>query len=212
MEVSLTTESVAVNDGMHMGMVGLNYQRLFTPHWLGGMSVYGATQGNREWLFFAWGLNGAYRLHHGPWQAEAGLFVGGGGGSPPWVGSGLMLRPHLEIAHAWGPLSAGLGVSWVSFPDGLVRSSQPYASLRWTTDAFIGSGSLAGLPTAVPDTTDAQTLDTEFVAVLGGYSMRQSPRRNRSGGTPMLQFGGLSFAIAAHCRRHPSPGGDPMRC
>jgi len=108
-EVRLSVESVKVEDQVRMGMIGLHYLRPITPNWYGGISVYGATQGDRGG-FFAWGLSSGYRWRDGPWAAEAGLFVGGGGGSPGWVGGGLMLRPHLAVSHAWGDFSLGAGV------------------------------------------------------------------------------------------------------
>ena len=100
-EISVTAEQVHVDHGTQMGMLGLSYQRLFTPQWSAGLSAYGAVTGDRGG-FFAWGANGAHRQTWGPWQAEAGLFIGGGGGSPGWVGGGLMLRPHIELNRTAG--------------------------------------------------------------------------------------------------------------
>ena len=98
-ELRLSTEQVRVSDQATMGLAGLHYLRPVGNKGYGGVSVFGATQGDRGG-FFGWGLSGGYRLREGPWQAEAGLFVGGGGGSPAWVGGGLMLRPHLAASHA----------------------------------------------------------------------------------------------------------------
>lgn len=196
-EITLTAERLAVNDGRHMGLVGLNYQRQFTPHWAGGLSVYGAATGDRGG-FFAWGAHGAYRQPlDAHWQAEAGLFVGGGGGSPGWVGHGLMLRPHLELNRAVGPLRLGLGVSRVVFPGAQVHASQPYATLRWSTPTYLGGGGGGGeeLPsTAAP--LLARAADSEFAAIAGAYLPTQAPRRNASGGTGSLQYGGFVFRRA----------------
>ena len=190
-EITLTTERVDVGDGVSMGMVGLNYQRQFTPNLAAGLAVYGATTGDRGG-FFAWGANGAYRRAFGPWQAETGLFVGGGGGSPGWVGGGLMLRPHVEISRAVGPLRLGLGVSRVKFPNGQVSSTQPYATLRWSTSTFLGPGGESATLSNGASLL-GQTADSEFAGVVGVYKPSKSPRRDASGGTGALQYGGLAF-------------------
>ncbi|MEY2894106.1 MAG: hypothetical protein RJA98_4014 [Pseudomonadota bacterium] len=190
-EITLSAERVAVNDNRTMGLLGLSYQRRFSPQWSGGLTVYGAGTGDRGG-FFAWGASGAYHRDIGPWQAEAGLFVGGGGGSPGWVGSGLMLRPHLEVSRDLGPVRLGLGVSRVQFPDGLVRSTQPYVSLRWASDAWLGPAHGGPAP-AASATLQSAAAESEYAAVAGVYLPTQAPRRDASGGTGSLQYGGIAF-------------------
>ena len=190
-ELRLSTEQVAVSDKDSMGLSGLHYLRPVGSHGFGGVSVFGATQGDRGG-FFAWGLSGGYRLREGPWQAEAGLFVGGGGGSPGWVGGGLMLRPHLAASYAWGPLGLGLGLSQVWFPNGRVRSSQPYATLSWASEAWFGPA--GGAPASTRAQGDVQVLAAETSAVVGQYSMRgHSVRRDGQGDAPDLRYGGLAL-------------------
>jgi hypothetical protein len=52
------------------------------------------------------------------------LYVGGGGGAAAPVGSGLMLRPHVDLLADLGGWQAGLSASHVRFPDGAIRSTQ----------------------------------------------------------------------------------------
>lgn len=190
-EISVTAERVHVGNGVHMGMLGLNYQRLFTPHWSAGLSAYGAATGDRGG-FFAWGANGAYRQSWGPWQAETGLFVGAGGGSPGWVGGGLMLRPHVEISRGFGPWRVGVGASRVKFPNGQVDSTQPTLSVRWTGDRYLGPG--AGGATGLADAHwKTRAFDSELVGVLGAYQPDQPPSRSGLGQQGRLQYGGLAY-------------------
>jgi len=205
--INLSTEQVAVGDGQHMGLVGLGYEREFNRDWRGGMAVYGASTGTRGG-FFAWGVTAARQAQWGDWHAEAGLFLGGGGGSPPWVGSGLMLRPHLELGHRLvGPVQAGLGWSQVVFPDGQVRSSQPYLALRWRAGSHIGSALAAqGDPEAAAP-TGSQKVEGEFAAVGGAYHLARSPRRDGTGPHPDLRFGGLSYRQGLPLK--PLAGGQP---
>lgn len=196
-EVRLSTERLTVLDSPRMGMTGLHYLRAITPQVFGGVSVFGATQGDRGG-FFGWGLTGGYRVGDGPWQAEAGLFVGGAGGSPGWVGGGLMLRPHAEVSHRWGAFKLGLGASQVWFPNGSTRSTQPFASLGWTSDVLFGPAG-GGASTAAVDWLGqgvSRVLPTETAGVLARYSLRRSARRDGSGAAPPLQVGGLTFRRA----------------
>ncbi len=201
----LTAERVQVSDGATMGLAGLHYLRPLgtgvdgtaldgtgadgAGGGYGGLSVFGALQGDRGG-FFGWGVSAGYRWQHGPWSAEAGGFVGGGGGSPGWVGGGLMLRPHAAVAYQWGPLSLGLGASQVWFPNGAVRSTQPFASLSWAGSALFGP---AGGADAPPVTAwQAAALPTETAAVAGQYGFGgRSVRRDGSGAAPAMRYGGL---------------------
>ena len=202
--VQLTAERVRVGAQQPMGLAGLHYLRPLGDaagdganaaagaQAYGGLSVFGATHGDRGG-FFGWGISAGYRWQRGPWSAEAGGFVGGGGGSPAWVGGGLMLRPHIAVAHAWGPLSLGLGLAQVWFPNGQVRSSQPQLSLSWADSAFIGPASGAGpLDRPAFNSLAVQALPTETAAVIGQYQMRGQPvRRDGTGSAPPLRYGGL---------------------
>ncbi len=192
--LSLTHENALVEDGAHMGLLGLSYRRRFTPDWSGGVAVYSATTGTHGG-FFGFGLQGAW---HAPlerwlgpqWHGEAGAFAGGGGGSPGWVAGGLMLRSHAEISHDAKPFRIGLGVSRLVFKDGRARSTHPYLSVQWDTASFIGP---AFSDTVVPVGAGMRALPQELAAIGGVYQPRKSPRRDGTGDTPALQYGGLAW-------------------
>ncbi len=92
--------------------------------WQVGPMVQGAATGQRGGLFVIGGE--ALWRTDGPWgsRLEAGLAVGGGGGAALPVGSGLMLRPHLDWSWPVGPGWLGVSASRVSFPDGRIGSNQ----------------------------------------------------------------------------------------
>lgn len=190
-EIRITAERVAVDQGAHMGLVGLHYLRPIGQNWLGGVSVFGAAQGDRGG-FFGWGVNAAYRQRWGDWSGEAGLFVGGGGGSPGWVGGGLMLRPQIALARHWGDLSLGLGVSQVRFPSGAVHGTQPFLSLGTSSDVLFGPAAGRSAAAPLPEREQLQALAGEVSVLAGRYAMRAgSPRRDGTGAATDLRFGGL---------------------
>ena len=191
LDLSLTAEQVPVAPGLKMGLVGLHARRPVTPNLSIGPSVFGAASGDRGG-FFGWGLSAVYRWRQGDWSAEAGLFVGGGGGSPPWVGDGLMLRPSLLLSRDVGPLRLGLGVSQVNFPSGTVRATVPFSSLSWTGDTLFGpAGGGAGLAT---EGWSDRAWPTETGATVGQYNLRKgSARRDGTGNASPLRVGGVVF-------------------
>lgn len=190
-DLSLTAEKVTVAPGLKMGLVGLHALRPVTPNLSIGPSVFGATSGDRGG-FFGWGLSGAYRWRQGHWSAEAGLFVGGGGGSPGWVGGGLMLRPSLLLARDLGPVRLGLGVSQLNFPSGTVRDTVPFASLSWTGDTLFGPP--GGGPGLATEGWSDRAWPTETGATVGQYNLRKgSARRDGTGEATPLRVGGVVF-------------------
>jgi hypothetical protein len=212
----ITHERVGVSDGATMGMAGLHARWPVGRPAAGGggggdgeglevgLSLFGATQGDRGG-FFAWGATAAHRWRFGDWAAEAGAFVGGGGGSPGWVGGGLMLRPHVELSRRLGPVALGLGASHVRFPDGRVSSGQWTVSLRWAGVATVQAGEARAVEFAPADagTLAAAALGTQWVALGGLYSFRNDSVR-RDGGPVVadLRYGG--FAV-----RREGGGGRP---
>ncbi len=189
-EIRLSVERVAVDQGAQMGLAGLHYLRRLGQNWVGGVSVFGATQGDRGG-FFGWGVQALYRQRWGDWSGEAGLFVGGGGGSPSWVGGGLMLRPQLLLARHWGDLSLGLGVSELRFPNGAVHGTQPFLSLGLAGDVLFGPA--AGQAAApLPEREQLQALAGGVSALAGSYALSAgSARRDGTGPASDLRFGGL---------------------
>ena len=190
-DLALTSERVPVAPGMKMGLVGLHALRPVTPNLSVGPSVFGATSGDRGG-FFGWGLSAAYRWRLDAWSAEAGLFVGGGGGSPGWVGGGLMLRPSLLVSRDVGPVRLGLGVSQVNFPSGTVRATVPFASLSWSGDALFGPP--GGGPGLATEGWRDRAWPTETGATGGQYNLRKgSARRDGTGEATPLRVGGVVF-------------------
>lgn len=191
-EVSVTAERIHIIDGEPLGLVGLHYQRQWGANWSGGLSVFGAGTGTRDG-FFAWGAEGAYRRSWGRWRAETGLFVGGGGGGPAWVGGGLMLRPHVELSAALGDgWRVGVGASRVRFPHGLVDSTQHYVAVRWSGDRLFGAGD--GAPAVPWDAAGAvRAADSEIGPVLGIYRPTRPPGLGGVGALNDLQYGGFVY-------------------
>jgi hypothetical protein len=194
-EVRLTAERTGIEAGRRMGMTGLHLLRplggLLGDSAFGGISVFGATQGDRGG-FFGWGVTAGGRWSSGPWQAEAGLFAGGGGGSPGWVGGGLMLRPHAALGWRFNGATVSLGVAQLRFPNGSVHSTHPFASLDLTGLRLFGPpGGAAPVDGA---RWASQALQNETAATIGRYSMRKgSVRRDGLGSGPPLQHGGVLF-------------------
>lgn len=188
-EIALTSERVRIGPDIHMGLTGLHYRRRYGGHWSAGAAVFGATQGDRGG-FFGWGVEGAYSLSHGPWRAEAGLFVGGGGGSPAWVGGGYMWRPHAQLGYAFGPWVLALGASHVRLPGGPVDGTQPYLSLAWQGERWLGDSTQAAVPADAP----AHAVRREVLALGGVY--RLSHAVSRAGGPRPandLRYGGAGL-------------------
>ena len=187
----LSAEQVRVAPGTDMGLVGLSYLREISPGWSLGPAVYAPLSGDRGG-FFGWGLATQFRHELGPWGLEAGLFAGGGGGSPVWVGGGLMLRPHLTLSRQLGPLRLGLGVSQVWFPNGSVRSNQPFASLAWRGDALFGAP--GGHAAAAGGAWAGRAWPSETSLVIGHYALRDpAVRRDGSGSGRALQVAGIAY-------------------
>jgi hypothetical protein len=190
-EVRVTSERVRLDQPQPMGMVGLHLQRPIGEHAFGGISVFGASTGDRGG-FFGWGITGGARWHSGPWRAEAGYFAGGGGGSPGWVGGGLMLRPHVALGYHWGGATLALGMAQVKFPNGAVRSTHTFASLD------IGSLGLFG-PADGRAAVDSgrwapQAMPNETSMGIARYTPRRgSFRRDGLGDGPPLLVGGAAF-------------------
>lgn len=107
-----------------MGLLGLNYFADVTPNIYAGVGGYGSVTGTQGGLFVL-GIGGGIHYHITTHLlADAGLFVGGGGGRSSLVGGGLMVRPQVGMMYEWSCARLGLHYSYVTFPSGEVRSSQ----------------------------------------------------------------------------------------
>lgn len=138
-----TYETWKLPDDEKMGMLGLNL--LFDVHEniKLGVGSYGALSGQRGG-FITLGLAGElqHRLSNS-WRIHGGVFVGAGGGRDglTLAGGGLMFRADAGVTyetHGYGNL--GLGVSYVTFPSGSIRSTQPYFMYEYPFFSAINNG------------------------------------------------------------------------
>lgn len=127
----LTGERIAMPDPEEepMGLFGLRYDLRPDDRWHLGLGGYGAVTGERGGFFTGGFQGGVQGDGPGPFQAEAGLFVGGGGGGSAPQGGGLMVRPHaavgLDLSREGAGLDAvGVEASHVHFPNGGIESTQ----------------------------------------------------------------------------------------
>lgn len=143
---ALSAEPLRLPRREAMGLLGFSGTADFGP-WYLGPGLYGAARGERGG-FFTFGLEGGFRGRPFPAVAlelEAGLFLGGGGGTGAPQGGGLMVRPHVGASLPWGPVRLGLGLSRVRFPNGGIDSSQAALTLTfvssrlWTSEKGQGS-------------------------------------------------------------------------
>ena len=141
--VRATFENWRLPDSQNAGMLGLNLLFDVDPNIKLGVASYGALTGQQGGLM-ALGFAGEFQYSLGPsWRAHAGLFVGGGGGAAGYAltGNGFMFRTDAGITYrTQGYGNIGVGVSWVTFPTGDVRSVQPYLMYEYEFDTLIRSG------------------------------------------------------------------------
>jgi len=181
-----------------VGMLGVSYRQQVTPNWLAGIAFYGAASGQRDG-FLAWGLTGAYQQSWGAWTGEAGLFVGGGGGGPSWTGSGLMLRPHVEISRFWGDVGVGVGVSRINFPDGKDGGGHVYGALKWRTSGLFGPVDAGSVDFS--EALASHAMPAEYAATAGSYRMRNGPpAKDGTGNSGDMHYAGFVYrrALTGH--------------
>jgi hypothetical protein len=139
----LTQETFRLPKGERMGMAGATMLVDVDDHWRLGVASYGAVRGERGG-FITLGVASEWHQRLSPsWSGHAGLFVGAGGGRGGYTlsGGGLMLRGDLGVTYelgTWGTL--GMGLSHVSFPSGVISSTQPYVLIEHTFDGLLGPG------------------------------------------------------------------------
>lgn len=138
-----TYETWKLPESERMGMLGANL--LFDVHENVklGMASYGALTGQRGG-FITLGFAGELqqRLSES-WRVHTGVYAGAGGGSSglSLVGGGFMFRADAGITYEMGPYgNIGAGVSYVNFPTGAIRSTQPYVMYEYPFNSLIGSG------------------------------------------------------------------------
>lgn len=112
------------NNIQDMGLLGVNYFTELNQYAYGGLSGYGSVTGSQGGLFVLGFAGGLHYSFYRNWFADAGLFVGGGGGRSSLVGGGLMVRPHVGLEYNFGIARLGVHYSYVNFPSGLIHSQQ----------------------------------------------------------------------------------------
>jgi hypothetical protein len=168
-------ESVRLPQGERLGLVGGSLLFDIGGDWGVGPAIYGAATGRRGG-FFVGGVELQRRWALAPGLSIAtGLYAGGGGGGGAPVGGGLMLRPAVTLLKDLGEsLQAGVSLSSVRFPSGLISSTQLGLTLAWRSE-FVhfapASGSTvrtASLAASALPTQRAAGLGFERIALLGG--------------------------------------------
>ena len=138
-----TFENWRLPDGQNAGMLGLNVLFDLDPKLKLGVASYGALTGQQGGLMT---LGLAAQLQHDlnqSWRVHAGLFAGGGGGASGYAitGNGFMFRTDAGLTYrTQGFGNIGIGVSWVTFPSGRIRSAQPFLMYEYRFDTLISSG------------------------------------------------------------------------
>ena len=89
-----------------------------------GPALYGAISGDHGGFFSLGGELAWRRRLVGPFGVEVGVYAGGGGGGGAPAGSGLMLRPHVDLVWDLGSFAVGASLSHVRFSGGRIESTQ----------------------------------------------------------------------------------------
>jgi hypothetical protein len=152
-----------------MGLAGVHYLVNVHPDWYIGASGFGALAGERGGFFTGGFTVGTGKRFASKWLLDAGLFVGGGGGGSAPQGGGLMVRPHLGISRDVGSVTLGAGVSYVSFPNGDIDSTQLSLSLGIPFDVHYGRASDAGKAVHSNDLFGLKLQEAEWLATAGEY-------------------------------------------
>ncbi len=130
----VTYEDMVLPGREAMGLAGVQYLIDLSSNLYGGIGFFGAVSGHRGG-FFTGGINAGARFPvFSRFVADAGMFIGGGGGRGAPQGGGLMLRPHVGLLYNFDHLHAGLALSLVDYPNGEIRSSHVAAMLDFPFD------------------------------------------------------------------------------
>ena len=118
-----------------------------------GQSIYSAAMGDAGGAFF-WGFELTKTLPLGPrLSAEAGAFLGGGGGAAQVVGNGLVKRAHLGLSYALSNrMGLGIGASYITIDGADINGPAFGATLTYALGAqgggAVGAGGGANLRSA----------------------------------------------------------------
>lgn len=174
----LTSETWKLPDNEKMGMVGGSMLFDVNQNVKLGLGTYGAMRGNRGG-FITLGLAGEVQQRLSPsLLGHAGLFVGGGGGrgGSSLAGGGLMVRSDIGLTYETGGYgNLGLGISHVSFPSGVISSTQPYLLYEYPFYSLLGNGWSATTPDGKrPSSAAVSATAQEFSMVMRSYRIPSS--------------------------------------
>lgn len=123
-EARVTLERLKLPGNEKLGLVGTSYLVDLGGGLAFGPAIFGSVSGQHGGMFTIGGELAYHQRLFGQVKAEAGLFVGGGGGGSLSVGDGLMMRPHLDLLYDLGPLNVGVSWSRVRFAGSPINSDQ----------------------------------------------------------------------------------------
>lgn len=197
----MSYEVLDVGPDETMGLAGVHYLVNVDPDWYAGVSAFGALQGERGG-FFAGGFSvGTGKRFAAKWMLDAGLFVGGGGGGAAPQGGGLMLRPNLGISRDVGSVMLGGGVSYVTFPNGGIDSTQLNLTLGIPFEVYYGRARDAGKAVDAGDLADLQLQESEWLATVGEYHPADNTTTT-AGGAMTASFKLLGFEYRQYLDVH----------
>lgn len=143
--VRLAAENLTLPGGEKMGWIGAGLLFDALPHLRLGIESYGAMRGDRGGFITLGGSGIAHWPLGTNADLEAGLHIGAGGGRGglPLAGGGLLVRSHLGIDYRLSRRqSIGFGLSQVDFPNGTIKSRQPYLVFAHSFDTLLPAGHL----------------------------------------------------------------------
>ncbi|MDB5868714.1 MAG: hypothetical protein JWP96_1046 [Polaromonas sp.] len=174
----LTSETWKLPGNEKMGMVGGTILFGVNDNVKLGLGTYGAMRGSRGG-FITIGLAGEFQQRLSPsLLGHAGLFIGGGGGrgGAALAGGGLMVRSDVGVTYETGAYgNLGLGISHVSFPSGVITSTQPYLLYEYPFYTLLGNGWSAKTPNGKSSSSAAvSATPQEFSLVVRSYRIPSS--------------------------------------
>jgi len=183
-----------------MGLMGGAFLYDINRWFAMGLGSYGAITGERGG-FITLGIAAELkRVLNDHLDLNSGLFVGAGGGRGGFTlqGGGLMLRPHLGVSlktGEWGDV--GFGFSHVRFPNGNIRSTQPYLLYAFPFELYI-SQAWIDKPTFTQEADQAlPAAEREISAVYRRYQVPSGVATD--GGKPQyssLDLMGVEWVLA----------------
>lgn len=128
-----------------LGFLGHGYEMFglvpSCPEFYFGVNSYSALTGIRSG-FFVFGVTGGIQKSvFNDWMyLDAGLFLGGGGGSGAPDGGGLMIRPHVDLeAFVNKKIAIRAGLSLVDFPSGSINSFNVNLGATINTNTYLAN-------------------------------------------------------------------------